>query len=183
MGLRTAAITAAVALTAFVALAPPGATWAQQAQQTHPIPQSIRLDHEEAIRQLTAVAHRKGRTGEIARKALEVFKAHIRREEEYILPPLTLAPAIAEGRVTPDMRWAIAMVDRIKADREIIFTEHTTITAWMNQLAEAARRSHEKDVLELARTLVADSLTDTEVMEPAAIVIGEYLRAKLPPAQ
>ena len=53
----------------------------------------------------------------------------------------------------------------------------------MNQLAEAARRAHQKGVVELAQTLVADSLNDTEVMEPAAIVIGEYLRAKLPPAQ
>jgi len=183
MGLRTAAVATAVALTACVAILPGSASRAQQAPQAHPIPQSIRLDHEEAIRQLTAVAQRKGRTGEIARKALEVFKAHIRREEEYILPPLALAPAIAEGRVTPDMRWAIAMVDRIKADREVIFAEHTTITAWMNQLAEAARRAHQKDVLELARTLVADSLNDTEVTEPAAIVIGEYLRAKLPPVQ
>jgi len=81
------------------------------------------------------------------------------------------------------MRWAIAMADRIKSDREIIFAEHTTITAWMNELAEAARRAHQQDVLDLARSLVADSLNDTEVMEPAAIVIGEYLRSKLPPAQ
>ncbi|HYC14669.1 MAG TPA: hypothetical protein VEC75_10480 [Stellaceae bacterium] len=182
MGLRTAAVAASMALFASAAFLPTGAARAQQSQ-THPIPQSIRLDHEEAIRQLTAVAHRKGRTGEIARKALEVFKAHIRREEEYILPPLTLAPAIAEGRINPDMRWAIAMADRIKADREIIFAEHTTITAWMNQLAEAARRAHQEDVVDLAKSLVADSLNDTEVMEPAAIVIGEYLRAKLPPAQ
>jgi len=181
MGLRTVAVAAAMALTACVAFLPTSAARAQQ--QSRPIPQSIRLDHEEALRQLTAIAQRKGRTGEIARKALVVFKEHIRREEEYILPPLTLAPAIADGHVTPDMRWAIAMADRIKADRELIFAEHTTITAWMNELAEAARRTHQKDVLEFAQTLVADSLNDTEVMEPAAIVIGEYIRAKLPPAQ
>ena len=182
MGLRTAAVAASMALLASAAFLPASTARAQQ-PQAHPIPQSIRLDHAEAVRQLTAVAHCKGRVGEIARKALEVFKAHIRREEEYVLPPLTLAPAIAEGRVTPDMRWAIAMADRIKSDREIIFAEHTTITAWMNELAEAARRAHQQDVLDLAKSLVADSLNDTEVMEPAAIVIGEYLRSKLPPAQ
>jgi hypothetical protein len=96
-------------------------------------------------------------------------------------PPLTLAPAIADGHVTQDMRWAIAMADRIKADSNAIFTEHTVITEWMNELATAAQRTHEADVLDFARAAVADSLYDTEVTEPTAIVIGEYLRAKLPP--
>ena len=182
MNMRSA-VTTGLVFVALSGLAICSSARAQQAPQRHEIPQSIKLDHEEAIQQLTAVALRKGRTGEIARKALEVFKAHIRREEEYILPPLTLAPAIAEGHVTPDMRWAIAMADRIKADREVIFEEHTAITSLMLQLAEAARRTHEKDVYELAQTLVADSLSDLEVMAPAAVVIGEYLRAKLPPAQ
>ena len=158
-----------------------GPAAAQAAPPVHDIPQSIRLVQEETIAQLTAIGKRHTRTGYIARKALEVFKEHIRREQEYILPPLTLAPAIAEGRVTPDMRWAIAMADRIKADREVIFTEHTVITEWMIELAAAAERAHERDVAAFAREAVADSLADLEVAEPAAIVIGDYLRAKLPP--
>jgi hypothetical protein len=139
------------------------------------------LEHEETLRQLTAIARRHNRTGDIARKAIPVFKAHFQREEEYILPPLTLAPALADGRVTADMRWAIAMADRIKADSIAIFEEHTVITEWMTELATAAERSHERDVVDFARAAVADSLYDTEVTEPTAIVIGEYLRAKLGP--
>jgi hypothetical protein len=180
MGSKSAAVTAAAALSALVALMP-GSSARAQAQQVHEIPQAIKLDHEQTLRQLAAIAKRHTRTGDIARKALVVFKEHIRREEEYIIPPLTLAPAIADGHVTPEMRWAIAMVDRIKADRETIFTEHTVITAWMNELAAAAEKAHERDALEFARSAVADSLYDTEVTEPTAIVIGEYIRAKLPP--
>jgi hypothetical protein len=180
MGPKSTAITAAAVLSALVALAPGSSAWAQ-AQPVHEIPQAIKLDHEQTLRQLAAIAKRHTRTGDIARKAMVVFKEHIRREEEYIIPPLTLAPAIADGHVRPDMRWAIAMVDRIKADREIIFTEHTVITAWMNELAAAAEKAHERDALEFARSAVADSLYDTEVTEPTAIVIGEYIRAKLPP--
>ena len=157
-----------------------GPAAAQAAPPAHDIPQSFRLAHEETLAQLTAIGKRHTRTGYIARRALEVFKEHIRREEEYILPPLTLAPAIAEGRVTPDMKWAIAMADRIKTDREVIFTEHTVITEWMIELAAAAERAHEPDVGAFARAAVADSLSDTEVTEPMAIVIGDYVRAKLP---
>jgi len=174
-------VAAAILLSSLVAFSPAGPALAQT--PTHDIPQSVRLAHEDTLRQLTAMARRHSRVGEIARKALPVFKAHFQREDEYILPPLTLAPAIADGHVTQDMRWAIAMSDRIKADANAIFAEHTTITEWMSELEAAAERSHERDALEFARSAVADSLYDTEVTEPTAIVIGDYLRAKLPPGQ
>ena len=154
---------------------------AAQTRQAHDIPQSFKVAHEETVAELTAIGKRRSHTGAIARQAIAAVKKHFQREEEYILPPLTLAPAIALGKVTPDMKWAIAMADRIKADRETIFVEHTVITQWMNELAAAAERAHEADVIAFARGAVADSLNDTEVNEPMAIVIGEYLRAKLGP--
>jgi hypothetical protein len=181
MSSRVAATAALMLLTSVAAVGSwGGSALAQTTQQAHEIPQSFRLAHDETLAELTAIGKRRTRTGAIARKAIEAVKEHFRREEEYILPPLTLAPAIAQGRVTPDMKWAIAMADRIKADRELIFFEHTVITEWMNELATAADRAHEADVIAFARAAVADSLNDTEVNEPMAIVIGDYVRAKLP---
>ncbi len=156
-------------------------TSAQTAARAHEIPQSFVVAHQETLDQLAAIGKRRTRTGMIARQAIGALKKHFEREEEYILPPLTLAPALANGHVTPDMKWAVDMADRIKADRETIFTEHTVITEWMNELAAAAEKSHEADVIAFARGAVADSLNDTEVNEPMAIVIGEYIRAKLGP--
>src|ERR1043166_5707238 len=108
-----------------------------QTQPAHDIPQSFKVAHQETLAELTGIGKRRTHTGQIARQAIAAVKGHFRREEEYILPPLTLAPAIALGHVTPDMKWAIAMADRIKADRETIFVEHTVITQWMNELAAA----------------------------------------------
>ena len=179
MDRRSAALTTGMSVAFLLAVYPGPSARAQTAP--HDIPQAVRLDHEETLRQLTTIARRHTRTGDIARKALPVFKAHFQREEEYILPPLTLAPALADGRVNPDMRWAIAMADRIKAESIAIFEEHTVITEWMTELAAAAERRHERDVVDFARAAVADSLYDTEVTEPTAIVIGEYLRARLGP--
>ena len=73
------------------------------------------------------------------------------------------------------------MADRIKADRETIFNEHTQMTKLMAELREAAERSNEHDVMEFARKGVLYSQEDLEVTEPTAILVGEYLRAKLPP--
>jgi hypothetical protein len=173
-------LVATAALTVLTSVAAVGGWAGSAAAQAHEIPQSFKVAHDETLAELTAIGKRRSHTGQIAREAISAVQEHFRREEEYILPPLTLAPAIALGHVTPDMRWAIAMADRIKADRETIFVEHTVITEWMNELAAAAERAHEADVLEFARAAVADALSDTEVNEPMAIVIGDYVRMKLP---
>jgi hypothetical protein len=154
---------------------------AQQTSHAGDIPQSLRLEHENTLQQLNAFARRHGPVGAEAQKALSLFKQHIKREEDYILPPLTLLPALADGKITTDMKWAIEMADRVKADREEIFREHTQITDAMNRLAAAAERAKDTAALDFARGAVADSLNDIELVEPTAIVISEYLRARLPP--
>lgn len=182
MGSTRLPVAELIALTAVITLdVLGGSVFAQTASQSHQIPQSFVVAHQETLAELTAIGKRRSHTGLVARQAISAVKRHFEREEEYILPPLTLAPAIALGKVTPDMKWAIAMADRIKADRETIFTEHTVITGWMNELAAAAEQAHEADVIAFAREAAADSLSDTEVNEPMAIVIGDCIRAKLGP--
>jgi hypothetical protein len=160
-----------------------GPASAQTVSHAGDIPQSLRLEHADTLAQLTVLARRRGPVGVEAAQALELFKRHVKREEEYVLPPLTLLPVLADGKVTPDMKWAITMADRVQADREAIFQEHTQITDAMNALAVAAQRTHDTAALDFARSAVADSLNDTELVEPMAVVIGAYLKAKLPPGQ
>ena len=178
--MRSASIKTVVML--FAALVPMG-TMSSASAQNKDIPQSLRVEHEDTLERLTTLSQHKGVVGTEARKALALFRQHIQREQEFILPPLTLLPVLADGKVTPDMKWAIAMADRIKAEREQIFQEHTKITDAMNDLATAARKAHDKDALEFAQAAAADSLNDVELLEPMAIVIGDYLRAKLTPGQ
>ena len=157
------------------------------AAQTTPhagdIPQSIRLEHENTLRELTMLSHHRGQVGVEAGKALVLFKRHLQREAEFILPPLTLLLELADGKVSPDMKWAVAMADRVKAERENSYKEHTQITDAMNALAAAARKARDLPALEFAQAAVADSLNDTELLEPMSIVIGDYLRLKLPAGQ
>jgi hypothetical protein len=156
-----------------------GTAAAQSSAQARDIPQSLRVEHQNTLEQLAALSRRNGAVGVEARKALALFKRHIQREQEYILPPLTLLPILADGKVSPDMKWAVAMADRVKADREQIFQEHTQITDAMNELAAAARKAHDAAALEFAQAAVADSLNDVELIEPMTMVIGDYLRARL----
>ena len=160
-----------------------GSTAAQSAPPAGDIPQSLRLEHDNTLRQLATLSRRRGPVGAEARKALILFKQHLQREEEFILPPLTLLPLLADGKVSPDMKWAVAMADRVRAEREKTYQQHTQITDAMNELAAAARRTHDSEALDFAQGAVADSLNDIELLEPKSIIIGDYLKAKLPAGQ
>ena len=122
---------------------------------------------------------RKGPVGVAARKAEAVLKQHMAREEEYILPPLTLLPELAEGKVTPDMAWAMAMTDRTKATREEIFEERARTTDALNGIIAAALPVHDNEAIAFAQDVAADVLVDTELEEPTVLLIGEYLHSKL----
>jgi hypothetical protein len=168
---------ALLAAVAAASLAPSCPTWAQPVP--HPLPQSLIVEHAETQERLAILAKRPGEVGAEARKALEVFKRHIAREQAF-MPVLTLLPLLADGKVTPDMAWAVAVADRVKAEREQIFEEHTKVTDVLNALVAAATRAHDKDATEFAEAAAADSLNDVELLEPMVLVIGDYLRAKLP---
>jgi hypothetical protein len=142
----------------------------------------LRIAQIETGEQLSMLAKRKGPVGAAAARVLALYDDHVAREREFILPPLTLLPLLADGKVTPDMAWAIAMTDRVKAEREEIFNEHTRITEALNRLVVAAAAAHDNDAKEFAESAAADSLNDLEVLEPTLILIGDILHSKLPAA-
>jgi hypothetical protein len=177
---RSPKILTLMAFTAAAWIVPSWGAMSQPAPAAaHPIPQSLRVEHDETLERLSILVKRPGQVGVEARKAMEVFKRHAAREEEFILPPLTLLPVLADGKVTPDMAWAIAMTDRVRTEREQIFQEHTKLTDVLNTLVVAARRARDKDATEFAQAAAADSLNDLELLEPTVLLIGDYLRGKL----
>jgi hypothetical protein len=146
----------------------------------HVLPQSLVYEHEDTMRTLEALSKKPGQVGAIARKAHDLFQRHTAREREFILPALTLLPDLAEGKATPDMAWALAMTDKVKAERERIFEEHEAVTEVMNELLVAGERAHDRQAVDFARAAAADSLNDLEILEPAVMLIGAYLHEKLP---
>jgi hypothetical protein len=177
---------ALIALAAAALIAPPLTSSARAAPPKPPehlLPQAIQIEHKETLEQLTALTHHKGAVGLEASKALVLLKRHMDREQEFILPPLTLLPLLAEGKVTPDMAWALAMTDRVRAERETLFKDHTEITDALSALVAAATSARDKEAKEFAESAVADSLTDLEILEPTLMLINDTLRAKLPAAK
>jgi len=88
------------------------------------IPRSLAVEHEALHAKLVALTKISGRVGEAARHVAAVLHPHFVKEEEYALPPLGLLVSIAQGGVTPEMRAAVAMTERLKKDLPEMLAEH-----------------------------------------------------------
>jgi hypothetical protein len=173
---------AAAALLIATAAVLPGQVRAQTpaVPAEHPIPESLHLEHQLTNEYLAKLSQRPGAVGVQAGKLLVLFKAHMAKEEEYILPPLVLLPALARGEVTPDMTWAIPMSDRVKAEQEEIFQSHVAVVEQAMALELAADNAGDEEVRDWVRSAIIDDMGDLELMEPMSALVGDIIRSKLP---
>ena len=119
-------------------------------------------------------------SGSAATKALVIVRAHYAKEEAFVLPPLGLLPFITKGEISKDMEPAIAMGARVRATLAEFQKDHIEITSLMNELIEAGTKTHDDELVRLATWVASQSLTHIEVLMPASIMIGDYLRQRLP---
>jgi hypothetical protein len=169
------------AIATILMLAAAGAPRAASAQTAppHEIPQSSMLQNESQMIVLEGLSKRPGPLGAAAQKVKILLEKHHAREAEYILPPLTLLGEVARGHVTPDMRWAIDMGERVRRTEGEIFAEDAALTDALSAMLTEAQIVNDKEAVDFAHEAVADTLADQELHEPMTIVLGDYLRLKL----
>lgn len=142
-------------------------------------PLSLKAEHEELHAQLGRAIEAGGATGEAAAIVAKALHPHFLKEEEYALPPLGLLPALAEGRILPEMEAAVAMAYRLKADLGQMLREHKEIVAALKVLVEAANSEGNEGASHFAEKLMLHAQTEEEVLYPASILVGEYLNLRL----
>lgn len=162
-------------------LAPIRPVAAQTAIQ-HPLPHALEIQQKETQEQLEVLSKHKAPVGPAAAHVLGLYRQHAEQERAYILPPLTLLPYLAEGKINPAMAWALPMLERTRAEKEAIFNQHTEIADALNALSQAGIASHDRFAKEFAESALADDLNDLEILEPTLALIEETLHAKLPAA-
>lgn len=142
-------------------------------------PKSLKEEHDELHSQLTMAMQAGGASGRAAKNVARALGPHFQKEEEYALPPLGLLQVIAKGEVMPEMQGAIEMADRLKADLSQMLLEHSEIVNALRDLMEAARLDERVDIQRFAKELMLHARTEEEVLYPASIIVGEYLRLRL----
>lgn len=147
---------------------------------TFPIPAAIKAEHERLHADLQALTRQSGKVGAAAKRVAAVLHEHFQREEELALPPLGLLAPLADGRATPQMREVLALTDRLKAEMPRMLSEHKTILQALDELERVAKAERHAEGTQFADELKAHAQTEEQVLYPAALLVGEYVKVKFP---
>lgn len=162
------------------ALTLPAAVSAQEHGQPagFAVPVPLRAEHAQIHQALEEATRAPGPVGEAARALARVLHPHFVREEQVALPPLALLRPLAEGRAEPWMREVLAMTDSLRDELPRMLREHVAIGAAARHLEQVAREADDAKVEELARQLQLHARSEEELLYPAAVLVGELVRAR-----
>lgn len=143
------------------------------------IPPSLVLEHAELHDFLVVAEQEPGAVGEEMRRVARLLEPHMRKEEAFAMPPLGLLARLARGECHADMLSVLAHTDWLRNNLAILLSEHHVIRAAVERFLGVARAAGRPDCLHFAEKLLHHLRLEEEVMYPAAIVLGEYLKLKL----
>ena len=144
------------------------------------IPESMRLEHQEIHEELTRATRAADPVGAAARRLAAVLHPHFTREEQIALPPLALLAPLSRGEATAGMRAVLPMTDSLRAELPRMLKEHVAIRAATLRLGEVARARGDSAVTRLAGKLALHARSEEEMFYPAAVLVGDLVRARVP---
>jgi len=146
------------------------------------MPDSLRVEHEELRADLEQAIRIGGRIGEAAKALQSLLQPHFRREDDNVFLGLGLLQSVAQGKVTPGMHELIVKAEQLKNELPEMLAEHEQIREALERLGQEATREGRPQVAYFAAKLLHHARLEEEVLYPAAIVLGEYLKSLLVPA-
>jgi iron-sulfur cluster repair protein YtfE (RIC family) len=146
----------------------------------HAIPKAIQEEHDEIHAALVEATKAPGQVGAAARELANVLHPHFVREEQIALPPLGLLQPLAAGEaiLSEIMAEVLAMTDSLRAELPQMLEEHKRIRAAVEKLGSVARAEKSEKTERLAKELAAHARNEEEVLYPAAILVGDLIRAR-----
>ncbi|HTP94897.1 MAG TPA: hemerythrin domain-containing protein [Burkholderiales bacterium] len=142
-------------------------------------PGSLKTEHAELRATLARAVRESGPIGAAARELNDLLQPHLAKEDLFALPPLALLPYLAEGQVIASMADAVALAGQLKNRLDELLREHRDIQAALHRLIEAARADDRVEYAEFAYRLINHAQMEDQVLYPAAILVGEFLKLKL----
>lgn len=142
------------------------------------IPDTVRTEHEHIHAALVDATKAAGPVGEAARELARVLNPHFVREEQIALPPLGLLAPLAAGEFSPEMESVLPMTDALRKELPEMLREHIEIGAATRRLEQVSKEAGHGQAEALARELSMHAKSEEEVFYPAAILVGEVVRAR-----
>lgn len=143
------------------------------------IPRALATEHHELHEELAKVLQSGGKTGTAAEAVAKLLHPHFVKEEEFALPPLGLLSRLAAGTVTAEMGNVTSMTDKLKADLPQMLAEHQAIVGALQDLIAAGKAEKKPEAVRFAEQLQLHAQNEEQVLYPAAMLVGEYVRLRL----
>lgn len=142
-------------------------------------PKSLRQEHEEMLQFVNRLAREGGATVDAARRLARLLETHFHKEETFAAPPLGLLARLARGSVEPGMADALPHCDWLRGNIATMLAEHRMIAGALEEVLQSAVPAQQSELVTFAETLLNHARLEEEVLYPAAIVAGEYLKVLL----
>jgi hypothetical protein len=147
------------------------------------MPDSLRVEHEQLRADLDQAIRIGGRIGEAAQALQSVLRPHFRREDDNVFLGLGLLHSVAQGKIAPGMYELIVKAEQLKKELPEMLAEHDQIRKALERLGQEATKEGRPQVAYFAAKLLHHARMEEEILYPAAIVLGEYLKSLLVPAE
>lgn len=142
-------------------------------------PESSLPEHRELREILSKAMKAGGRTAAAADAVRRVLYPHMRLEEAFAVPPLSLLPKLAAGEITPEMEKIIQIAEMLKLQLPRMLDQHRLIVTALKELLRAATEEQHPAFVQFTQKLMHHAQQEEEVLYPAAILVGEYVKLKL----
>lgn len=139
-------------------------------------PKSLKTGHANLYIDIEAIANINDEIGKKAKELADALFQHFKKEEEFALPPLSLLLMLAEGRWEVDEKLAIEMSDKLRDNLLEMKKEHQEINKIVEEFKILAQKENHAKALHFARDLTMHIDIEDQVLYPATILIGHYLK-------
>lgn len=148
-------------------------------------PEAMQVEHRHLHEQLAQALAAGGKTAVAAKQVEAALAQHFVEEKAYAMPPLSLLPKLARREQLSDeqIHTANAMTEKLRANYDQMLKEHQAITKALRQLIAAAKEENKPQPAAFAEGLMLHAHNEEQVLYPAALLVGDYLKAKTPAAR
>lgn len=156
--------------------------------QHHPVtkvspietPGSLAHEHHELHQILARASKERGELGRAATTLEKVLAPHFRREEQIATPPLGLLSELSRAAATPEMRAVLPITDALERELPQMLKEHEGIRQAVSNLRAAAKKAGREEYVRFSDELSAHARQEEEILYPAAVLVGRYIKQTAP---
>ncbi len=106
------------------------------------------------------------------------MEPHFVKEEAFALPPLSMLAALSRGERVTGAGQVLAMTEKLRAELPALHEEHRMFVRLLEQLLVVTRDSGHADYAEFVYNLILHAKIEEEIMYPAALLVGDFLRMR-----